>query len=54
MYSYCIHSERGAELLAEAGSAPIVVSWALQHHNEEDNIEIPQEIVAVLKKADRS
>ena len=54
IYSYCIHSERGAELLAEAGSAPIVVSWALQHHNKEDNIEIPQEIVAVLKKAARS
>ena len=54
IYSYCIHTERGAELLSEAGSAPIVISWALQHHNKEDNIEIPQEIVAVLKKADRS
>ena len=54
VYSYCIHNERGAELLAEAGSAPIVVSWALQHHNEADNVEIPKEIVAVLKKADRS
>ena len=54
IHSYCVHSELGAELLAKAGSAPIVVSWALQHHNEEDNTEIPQDVLAVLKRADRS
>tara|TARA_B100000929_G_scaffold272693_1_gene244457 strand:- start:159 stop:686 length:528 start_codon:yes stop_codon:yes gene_type:complete len=52
-YHYCFHSERGAALLEEAGSMPIVVTWARQHHNKQPDGAMTAEIFALLKRADQ-
>ncbi len=51
--SYCLHSERGAELLEEAGSKQIVITWARHHHDLEEDVVLPADIFSVLEKADR-
>ena len=53
IYCYCLHNERGAELLEEAGSASVAVAWARYHHDREDHENIPVEVIALLRKADR-
>ena len=53
IYWYCLHNERGAELLEEAGSASVAVAWARYHHDREDHENIPAGVIALLRKADR-
>jgi hypothetical protein len=49
---YVSHDRIGAVLLAEAGSDPLVVSWAAQHHLDSACWDVPAEIGALLKAAD--
>jgi len=49
---YLRHPELGARLLAEAGSDPITVAWASEHHLPVDRWTVPQEAGALLKAAD--
>jgi hypothetical protein len=49
---YLRHDAIGAELLAEAGSAPLVVAWAREHHLPPDRWTIDPAIGHVLKAAD--
>ncbi len=53
IYWYCLHNERGAELLEEAGSSSVAVAWARHHHDREDHENIPAGVIALLRKADR-
>lgn len=49
---YVTHDRRGAALLAGAGSAPFVVTWAREHHQPEDTWTLDPALTAVLKAAD--
>jgi len=49
---YLAHDRIGAELLAAAGSDPLVVAWAAQHHLPADRWEVPAALGSCLKAAD--
>jgi hypothetical protein len=49
---YRRHPELGAELLRAAGSDPLTVAWAAEHHLPPDRWTIPIEIGQALKACD--
>jgi hypothetical protein len=49
---YLLHADIGADLLALAGSDPLTVAWAREHHLPEDRWTVPPDVGAVLKAAD--
>lgn len=49
---YLRHDELGAALLAEAGSDPLTVAWAREHHWPEREWTLPTALAAALKAAD--
>jgi hypothetical protein len=50
--AYLRHDELGASLLADAGSDPLTVAWAREHHKPEDQWTVPQPLARALKDAD--
>lgn len=52
MTLYARHDHVGADLLRDAGSADVVVAWALEHHQPEDRWSIEPELGRVLLAAD--
>jgi hypothetical protein len=49
---YLSHDRVGAELLQAAGSHPLTVSWAAEHHLAAERWTIDPKLSAVLKAAD--
>jgi len=49
---YVLHPELGADLLGMAGSAPLTVAWAREHHLPPEQWTVPLEVGQVLKEAD--
>lgn len=49
---YLSHDRLGAELLREAGSDPLTVTWAREHHLPDDRWEVEREVALALKDAD--
>jgi hypothetical protein len=49
---YLRHPELGGDMLALAGSDPVTVAWARQHHLSEDEWTLPRPIAEALKAAD--
>jgi len=49
---YLRHPELGADLLDEAGSAPLTVAWAREHHLPHDRWTVPVAVGRALKTAD--
>lgn len=49
---YVEHPRLGADLLGIAGSAPLTVAWAAEHHMPPEDWTVPREIGDVLKAAD--
>ena len=49
---YAEHPRLGADLLGLAGSAPLTVAWAAEHHLPPEDWTVPREIGEVLKAAD--
>ncbi len=49
---YRLHPELGAELLAEAGSDPLTVGWAADHHRPPDAWRVDARIGSVLSACD--
>jgi hypothetical protein len=49
---YLRHDELGAEMLAVAGSDPLTVTWAREHHLPAERWTLPQELARILKDAD--
>jgi hypothetical protein len=49
---YLEHPRLGADLLGLAGSAPLTVAWAAEHHLPPEDWTVPQDIGKVLKDAD--
>ena len=50
--AYLRHDELGARLLEDAGSDPLTVAWAREHHLPRDRWTVPAEIADALKAAD--
>ena len=49
---YLRHDVLGADMLAAAGSDPLTVAWAREHHLSEDRWSVPLRVAAILKSAD--
>lgn len=49
---YLDHDAIGADLLAAAGSDPLTVTWARDHHRPEPQWSVPVEVGRVLRDAD--
>ena len=49
---YVQHPQLGAEMLGMAGSAPLTVAWAREHHLPPEEWTVPLEVGEVLKAAD--
>jgi hypothetical protein len=49
---YLRHDALGADLLADAGSDPLTVTWAREHHLPEPRWTLPPPIAHALKSAD--
>jgi putative nucleotidyltransferase with HDIG domain len=49
---YYRHPELGAELLELAGSDPLVVAWAREHHSPPAKWTVPADVGTALKSAD--
>ncbi|MGH9273738.1 MAG: hypothetical protein ACRDZU_03735 [Acidimicrobiales bacterium] len=49
---YLLHPALGADLLELAGSDPLTVAWAREHHLPEDQWTLPRHLAAALKAAD--
>jgi len=49
---YLAHDEIGAGLLGSAGSEPLPVAWAREHHLPADRWTVPAEVGAALRAAD--
>lgn len=49
---YLLHAEIGGDLLDLAGSDPLTVAWAREHHLPPEEWTVPAEIGAALKAAD--
>lgn len=54
MARYSHHDERGAQMLEAAGSAPLVVAWAREHHLDTDRRTIEAHLAAALRRADEA
>jgi hypothetical protein len=54
MARYRHHDERGARMLEAAGSAPLVVAWAREHHLEADRRSIEAHLAGALRRADEA
>lgn len=50
--AYLHHPEIGAAMLDAAGSDPVTVAWAREHHLPPDRWTVPTPIASVLKSAD--
>ena len=50
--AYLRHDAIGAELLSHAGSDPLTVAWAREHHLSEDRWTVPLDAGRALKAAD--
>jgi hypothetical protein len=51
---YLDHPEVGADLLVRAGSDPLTVAWAREHHRPEHAWSVPVEIGRALRAADQA
>ena len=51
---YVTHPEIGAQMLEEAKSCQLAISWALDHHKQEKDSTIDKNLFVVLQKADRA
>ncbi len=49
---YLDHSAIGAEMLAAAGSDPLTVTWAYEHHLTPEDWTLPSPVAAALHRAD--
>ena len=49
---YLRHDAIGASLLTDAGSDPLTIAWAREHHQPPDRWTVPREIAEALKAAD--
>ena len=49
---YLRHPELGADQLALAGSDPLTVAWAREHHLPAERWTVPEELGQILKTAD--
>jgi hypothetical protein len=49
---YLRHPELGADMLALAGSDPLTVTWAREHHLPEEDWTLPSKVAHALKSAD--
>lgn len=49
---YALHPQLGAELLSMAGSDPLTVAWAREHHDPRDTWSVPRELADVLDACD--
>ena len=49
---YLRHPELGADMLALAGSDPLTVAWAREHHLPPDRWTVPRDVAEALKAAD--
>ena len=49
---YLRHDELGADMLALAGSHPLTVTWARQHHQPAEDWAVPAAVGSALKAAD--
>lgn len=49
---YLAHDRLGADLLRDAGSDPLIVTWAGQHHLPPERWDLPAAAAAILKAAD--
>ena len=50
--SYLTHDRIGADLLTQAGSAPLTVAWAAEHHLAPERWTVDPKVGAALKAAD--
>jgi len=49
---YLRHADLGADMLALAGSDPLTVAWAREHHLPSEQWTVPADVGATLKAAD--
>lgn len=49
---YALHPQLGAELLSMAGSDPLTIAWAREHHDPRDTWTVPLELADVLDACD--
>ena len=49
---YLRHDRRGGDLLPAAGSDPLTVAWAREHHLPPSEWTLPPEVAGALKAAD--
>jgi hypothetical protein len=49
---YLLHPDLGADLLAMAGSDPVTVAWAREHHRPPADWTVAPHLAAALKSAD--
>lgn len=49
---YAVHPRIGSEMLAAAGSEPLTVAWAAEHHQPPDRWSIPVQLARALHAAD--
>jgi hypothetical protein len=49
---YLRHPDLGADLLRSAGSDPLTVAWAAEHHLPPDRWTVPPDVADALKAAD--
>ena len=50
---YARHPDLGAEMLTRAGSDPLTIAWAREHHSPETAWTVPVEVGRVLRAADQ-
>ena len=50
--AYLQHDELGARLLEQAGSDPLTVAWAREHHLPSSRWTVPYDVAVALKAAD--
>lgn len=49
---YLNHSEIGAQILTEAGSCDLAISWAREHHFASEDCSLPADLAERLRRAD--
>lgn len=50
--TYLRHDVVGADLLRQAGAAPLTVTWAAEHHLPPERWTVPPDVARALKEAD--
>ena len=50
---YARHPDLGAEMLTRAGSDPLTIAWAREHHSSETAWTMPVEVGRALRAADQ-